>query len=366
MQYGRLSLGLFLVSVLGLACNGGISPTGAGNTPGGDGDQSGDIGNASGDGDGDGDGSGGDADGSGGQDGVCEEFGLATSLGVPDMLIVLDRSGSMGRGVDRWTPSVNAVGTLTSTFSDSVRFGLMLFPGDDLCGTGDLLVPVELNSADAIARALSTEVPGGGTPTSATLEAAYQVLGAGEPLGPDATPTVKFVLLVTDGQPTCPSAGGSVDPQPNQTQEEHDLQLQQDHERTLDAIDALADAGVRTYVVGYDAALDPLLVGALSEFAQHGGTGDYHPVQNEDELNAEFGKISGEVVSCTFSLDNQPDDPRYVLVTLDGVQLDLGDPNGWSIEGKSITVRGDACATLQNGGDHKLTAKVLCDVVAPL
>jgi Mg-chelatase subunit ChlD len=366
MQYGRLSLGLLAVSIFSSACNGGISDPGGANTPGGDDGNS--IGNASGDGDGDSDGAG-DGDGSGGpkpnKDGVCEEFGVPTSRAVPDMMIVLDRSGSMGRGVDRWTPSVNAIGTLTETFEDSVRFGLMLFPSDDLCGSGEVLVPVELKSAGAIEAALRTEIPGGGTPTSATLDVAYDEIGAGAGVTPDEQPTVKFVLLVTDGQPTCPAAEGSVDPQPNQSQAEHDLQLQQDHERTLDAIDKLAEAGVRTYVVGYDAELDPTLVNALSEFALHGGTDNYHPVQNEADLNAEFDKISGQVVSCTFALKDEPQDPRYVQVTLDGTQLNLDDPNGWSIDGTTINVRGDACETLQDGGDHALAVKVLCDIVIP-
>jgi hypothetical protein len=367
MQYGRLSLGLFLVSMLGSACTGGVTPPSGGNTPGGDGDGDGDsVGNASGDGDADGDDSGGGGGGGGGgNDGVCEEFGVPTSRGVPDMLIVLDRSGSMARGVDRWTPSVNAVGTLTQTFQDTVRFGLMLFPSDDLCGSGDLLVGVDLNTAGAIENALAGEIPGGGTPTSATLETAYEVIGAGEPVVPDVVPTVKFVLLVTDGQPTCPAAGGTVDAPDGVSPDEHAERLAQDHERTLEAIDQLAEAGVRTYVVGYDAALDPLLVNALSEFAERGGTGDYHPVQNEAELNAEFEKISGEVVSCTFALENEPEDPRYVQVTLDGTQLNLDDPNGWSIQGTSITVRGAACDTLQDGGDHALAVKVLCDIVIP-
>jgi hypothetical protein len=364
MRYGSLSLALFLVSTFTSACDGGVVTDLDSANAGGDGDGD-NSGGASGDGDdsgGDGDGSGGDGDDN--NDGVCEEFPVGNSRAVPDMMLVLDRSGSMARGVDRWTPSVSAIGTLTSKYEDSVRFGLMVFPADDGCGTGELLVPINLNSAGAIANALARETPEGGTPTSATLERAYEELEIGV-VGPDETPVVKFVLLVTDGQPTCPSAGGTVDAPEGVSQAEHELRLQEDHERTLDAIEALADEGVRTYVVGYDAALDPLLVAALSEFAAVGGTGDYHPVQNEAELDAEFAKISGEVVSCTFALDEEPQDPRYVQIELDGTPIYLDDPDGWSIAGTTVSVQGDACATLQDGGEHTLDVRILCDVVVP-
>src|SRR5688500_16916975 len=87
---------LFLAS----ACGGGDAPL-AGTDP--------NSGNALGDGD-SGDGDGGDGDGDadsgdgdsqdpGGSDGICEEFGVFAKPTIPEMLIVLDRSASMARGV---------------------------------------------------------------------------------------------------------------------------------------------------------------------------------------------------------------------------------------------------------------------------
>jgi hypothetical protein len=313
-----------------------------------------------------------DGKGPGAHDGICEEFGVFAKPTIPDMLIVLDRSGSMGRGVDRWTPSVNAVQSLSSKFQDAVRFGLMVFPGkpaqecileDDpetceACAPGDLFVGVKLNAADEIARSLEGVRPDGGTPTAETLETAIRVIGANQAPGPDDLPTPKYVLLVTDGQPTCPAGGGSVDANASE--------LKQDFDRTVTAIDALNTAGVNTYVVGYDAELDPSLVDALSEFARHGGTNDYHPVQNEDELLAEFKKISDEVVSCSYQLEKEPPDPSYVDVRLDDKQLALNKANGWVLDGTKLTLQGDACATLQDGGTHSLSVQVECEeVVVP-
>ena len=364
---------LSLASLVFLAwsCGGSSAPLpGSGsddpNLGGAQGDGDGDSGDDNGDGDGD---SSGDGDQPGGSDGICEEFGVFAKPTIPQMLVVLDRSASMGRGVDRWTPSVNAVNSLASNFETSVRFGLMVFPGtpqaecileDDpdtceACAPGDLFVGVKLNAATAIASSLSGVLPDGGTPTAETLETAFDVIGAADVAGPDETAEPKYVLLVTDGQPTCPAGGGSVGA--------NEDALKEDFERTITAIKALKSAGVYTYVVGYDAELDPTLVDALSEFARVGGTDDYHPVQNEAELLAEFDKISDEVVSCSYELEEEPQDPSYVDVRLDDAQLALDDENGWRIEGKTLTVQGNACATLQDGGKHSLSVQVRCEVV---
>ena len=58
---------------------------------------------------------------------VCEAVSLAANPQVPDMMIVLDRSGSMTEG-GRWLPSVSAVRRLTQGLQDEIRFGLTLFP----------------------------------------------------------------------------------------------------------------------------------------------------------------------------------------------------------------------------------------------
>jgi hypothetical protein len=365
-------LSLASLVVLAWSCGGGIDAPNPGNGP--DPNSGNAVGDGDGDngGDGDGDGSG-DGDGDdgpiGGEDGICEEFGVFAEPTIPEMLIVLDRSASMGRGVDRWTPSVNAVNSLSSQFADSVRFGLMVFPGEPrqecvfepdpdtcvACQAGELNVPVDLNTASDIASVLSGMSPDGGTPTGETLEKALSVLGPANNPAPDAVATPKYVLLVTDGQPTCPSGGGTVDASSEE--------LEADYLRTTQAIDALSAAGVFTYVIGYDETLDPALAGALSDFAEHGGTGDYHPVQNEAELLAEFDKISEEVVSCTYALEEEPQKPSFVEVKLDGQQLALDDENGWRLDKKTLTVQGDACKTLQDGGEHSLSVKVRCEEV---
>jgi hypothetical protein len=343
-------------------------------------------------------GGGGDGDGDGDSNG-CEEFSVFAMPTTPDMLIVLDRSGSMAEN-NRWNVSQAAVTSLTAQLNDVIHFGLMSFPkapdfgsnpggGDPLacfeaciggldtpecmeclgdvgggldlaCEPGDIAVPVGADTAGAIASeidALNAAGPSGGTPTSGTLQEAAKHIGSSV-AGPDEMATPKYVLLVTDGEPTCPNGEGSRDA----TAEE----LALDRQLTVDAIKALRDAGVFTYVIGYDVTQ---FADAMNQFAQTGGTMNYRPVEDEESLVTEFKKIAGEVVSCTFVLETEPEDPRKVKITVDGTQVNYDSQNtgnGWSISGKTVTLLGSTCEGLQDGGEHQVDVQVTCEVVPVL
>jgi hypothetical protein len=272
--------------------------------------------------------------------------------------------------VDRWTPAVQGIKTLTQQFQTKISFGLTVFPGDgagggggrpgggmtDLCAPGTQRVPTGLNTAGAIAMSLDRTQPSGATPTAAALQAAQQQIMQ-KMSDPDSKVPPQYVLLVTDGQPTCPNARGST---------VNGGALQQDHALTIQALDALTAAGVKTYVLGYDASIDPALAKALTEFAMHGGTGDFHPVKDAASIVEQFTKITASVASCSYTLDKKPHDPTYVKVLLDGKQLDLDNPNGWSVDGVNVTIQGDSCTTLKDGGTHRLIVTVECDPVPPL
>lgn len=265
--------------------------------------------------------------------------------------------------VDRWAPAVQGIKTLTQEFQSKISFGLTVFPGDDaggprgdLCAPGTLRVQTGLNTAGMIAQSLDSTQPSGATPTAAALQAVHQQIMQ-KTSDPDSRVPPQYVLLVTDGQPTCPNARGGVG---------NTGALQQDHALTIQALDALTAAGVKTYVLGYDATIDANLAAALTEFAMHGGTGDFHPVKDAASIVEQFTKITATVASCSYTLDKQPHDPTYVKVVLDDVQLDLDNPNGWSVDGVNVTIQGDSCTKLKDGQTHRLVVTVECDPVAPL
>jgi Mg-chelatase subunit ChlD len=335
----------------------------------------------------------------GGSSDVCEKVHLSATQTTPDMLIVLDRSGSMGLE-GRWQPSVSAVRSIVSGLQAQIRFGLALFPDpaaagsssrggvqidasscisdpDPLgcvtrlladagvavntgttggpCAPGKIVVPVGLNSASAIDTALSMTTPNGGTPTPDTLRNLVDQFAVTP--APDEPPRSQFILLVTDGQPTCPNGGGSLTTQP-------------DIDASDSALEMLTARGVRTYVIGYNTSGpgNEDVAAVLDGFAQRGGTGDTHhrPVEDEASLASEFQRIAAAAVSCSFALDEAPARADYVLVRVDGKQINLGDPNGWSlVNQRSVELHGSACTQLQSGGTHAVDAEVQCDVVTP-
>jgi uncharacterized protein YegL len=93
--------------------------------------------------------------------------------------------------------------------------------------------------------------PDGFTPTASTLEAVLQQIMA-KKTSPDAEVPPQYVLLVTDGAPNCIGGNSGQDAQA--------------HQATVQAVDALAKAGVKTFVIGYDASVDPNLAKQLTEY----------------------------------------------------------------------------------------------------
>lgn len=285
-----------------------------------------------------------------GRDTACEVARLAADRHIPEMMIVLDRSGSM-QDEGRWEPSASAVRRITEELQGDVDFALTLFPDpanqeqrgrDNACNRGVTVIPVASDNATDIAGVLNMTLPRGGTPTSDTLELLLETYAAGaQEVDPDARPRLQYVLLVTDGQPTCP-AGEGRDTTPA------------DVNASNAAIEALAMANVKTYVIGYDTTSvgNEELAAVLDGFAMRGNTGDmqHRPVEDEATLVEELRSIAGVITSCSLDLDQAPADPAYVLVKLDGSKLSLDDVNGWMMVGdRTIELSGMACEVFKEG-----------------
>ena len=243
--------------------------------------------------------------------------------------------GTMPATVDRWAPAVSALKSLTAMFETKVSFGLTTYPGEGP-GGGRRAVhdrqPARSDRDHDRGRdrdALDGTQPGGYTPTAATLQAVLKAV-QDKKTAPDSQLPPQFVLLVTDGSPNCVGQDLNND--------------QQAHQATIQAIDALAMAGVKTYVIGYDASVDPRLAMQLAEYAQHGGTNNFYAVQDGPSLVSKFTGITSVVAECTYNLDMKPADKRYVRVELDKESLKLDDADGWSLNDQTVTINGAACS----------------------
>ena len=259
---------------------------------------------------------------------------------APDMLIVLDRSLSMSLN-RRWESSKQAVKTITRDFGGLLRFGMSVFPGSGgECAQGRLDVPLALDNGDAISTLVDQTEASGLTPTGAALNQALRILSG------EASARNAYVLLVTDGEPNC-----------------HALPLfpdtaQQDAARA--AVRALREKNIPTYVIGYQ--IDAAHQGLMNDLAVLGGTSSYRPVASSEQIVATFREITKEVVKCSFDVGETPD-ARRVRVEIDGQAVALGASDGWKVEGQSITLQGAACAKLQDGRGHSVSAQLECGEV---
>jgi hypothetical protein len=153
------------------------------------------------------------------------------------------------------------------------------------------------------------------------------------------TPLPKYMILVTDGEPSC---------------DEND----DDPESTIRAIKDAAAAGLPTFVIGFEENDDPGAVETLDRMAVAGGRPRpgmrrFYPAANRADLDAALHAITLSLTSCVFPLAVPPLDPGFVGVTVDD-QLIPRDPThaqGWdyAMKGSAIEIFGSACADLKSG-----------------
>lgn len=298
-----------------------------------------------------------------------------------DMMIVLDRSSSMSglsgaienlfTGPNLWQPTTNAINSIVSDFGELIAFGLTVFPGRGMggfagggeqCSAGTVLSPTALDNAGQISSQIQQNAPSldlfnvGLTPTSTGLTAALSALGD-RTFSPDTQTTPAYVILVTDGKPSCDGLGNTSQP---------------DVDQAVSAITALSNAAIPTYVLGYGISTTATADGfvaadIMNQFAQAGGTGQYYEVGN-GTFESTIREIAAKAVSCDFALDERPPDLDYVLVTIDGEQINLNDPNqnGWVINDATVSLQDGACNRIKDGRRHDIKVQVVCQVVVPI
>jgi hypothetical protein len=260
-----------------------------------------------------------------------------------DVVVLLDHSGSMdqragsgGGGATKWEDAAAAV-KATVAGSSNLSWGLKLFPtGAQACGASPTVeVPVSGTSATAIRAAIDgAGAPSGGTPTTATVQAATAYLKS------LTFPFPRYIVLATDGAPTCLG----------------DSAQMRDDARAIAAIGEAAAAGFRTYVIGIaTAAADNDTLNRMAEAGgtARAGTTRYYPASNRAELTATLDTITASLITCVFPLAHRPPDPGFVTVTVGGKPLlrDLSHAQGWDyINGDTaIQVYGMACESLKKG-----------------
>lgn len=265
----------------------------------------------------------------------------------PDLLIVLDRSGSMSSPIPMFPPNFtpkwdimrNAINSLAGEFQDNIRLGLAEFPTNDDCAVdagSAVRVPVDLNQAPEIMSYFSSRQPNGNTPAMLGLQAALTYYN-----GIPVNPAGRYVLFATDGEPNCTTDAATA------------------AQQTVAAVQALAGAGIRTYVLGFGGGFadDSVLNNSAiaGQVPRAGGPPHYYAANNATELQNVLDQIAGGIVvpSCSYALASAPPNPDDVTVTLDGVVVPRSTQhtNGWDYYPDSMTITffGTYCQQITSG-----------------
>jgi len=308
--------------------------------------------------------------------------------------LVVDVSGSMtqdapGSRDSKWSITHDALVEAIEALSADTAVGILLYPnyGDR---TGDGVEPRPVDACVAIDDLLGIDVlgaghraqvvdvldganVGGGTPTHDAYQYALE-----ESLIPYVTDLDKYMLLITDGEPTysqyCIGTGyvtDAVDPQP-----------------IIDLVEqANVEHGIRTFVIGSPGS--EVSVGSgedtrwwLSEAAQLGGTGepgcqvngpDYcHLDMTESPdfsqaLRDGLAQVIGQIGQCTYALPTPPAGEtldlaavNLIVHTADGAKLVLPDNQGDCTEGwqfdadDNVVLCEDTCNEVEGDGTARV------------
>jgi hypothetical protein len=336
-----------------------------------------------------GDGGGVDLDSALGDAALCGNLLLPAHAERPNLYFLVDRSGSMSEplprsSVPKYDATIGAIAELLRRVGHRLNYGAAVLPARKNttgCDAGEEIFPTtpgdpssyaESGTNGPVLRSLASRLvalsPAGGTPVAPTIDAITPILTslAGE----------TFMLLATDGAPNCnPDATCSAAEcelnLSGYTQGElvckepinccDPLVLGQnaprsciDAEASVAGLAALAEAGVKTYVVGLPGSetfanvLDRL---AVAGGVPRDGTRRYYAVSDALELSEAIRSIGVSVaLTCEIELEDAPEDPAYVNVYLDkrAVALDAEDGFAWTGE-KSIELRGETCDRLLLG-----------------
>jgi Mg-chelatase subunit ChlD len=295
------------------------------------------------------------------------------NLSVVDILILLDGSESMGIGFGsgtRYSVVGDVLANLADAYQSRIRFGFAKFPEADAlcsgvagCCAGPPSVGVAGGNGTAVKEALANMLPpAGNTPTARALQRAHDYYA-----GLADGVTERYVLLATDGLPSCTLSGGLSSTQPANA----DGGLSDACQDALDQVQAMAGDGIKVVVleVGAEPNDDPEEPrDCLNLMAQAGGM-PYYSAASPETLQAAIEKIFGGVhpPPCSLVLDPAPTAPELVSVYLDNQEIPYNSANGWVFDSagdagdsRRITIVGEYCKRIEQSRYSSIEARYGC------
>lgn len=310
----------------------------------------------------------------------------------PNLYFVLDVSGSMSLTMDggsatRLTVAKTSLYNLLYEIGHRINYGLAVFPGDGWdpsgdgsCSTGteifetqegDPVQCVNLRRAGETLTSFMQRVgpisATGGTPLAATLEELTPTIAA--------LPGTTAVVLVTDGAPNCGLDPCEADDcMPNLEGLHYRGQLCDadynccdpeildtplaplncvDRASSTAAVAALAELGIKTYVIGIPGS--EFYQELLDQLAEAGGTAQegrrkYFAIRDGAALQEALQAIGNDVaITCEIGLQSETVDPKLTNVYFDSAVVPASESDGWTYADGKIHLHGSYCDELLSG-----------------
>ncbi|HEY4183135.1 MAG TPA: vWA domain-containing protein [Kofleriaceae bacterium] len=275
----------------------------------------------------------------------------------PDLLVILDRSGSMTSPLfsipinftSKWDIMKTALKNTVMGHQQQIKFGLRDFPSDSNCGASATPnVPIALNNFAAVSTYFASRSPDGNTPAHLALQGAlayYNTI--------PVNPAGRYVLFATDGIPNC--LGGVAD-----TASDADV---------IAAVTALKTAGIKTFVLGFgdlSSGTATLNSAAVAGGVPQAGATKFYNVASATELDAALQTIAGGIImpSCSFALASTPPDPNDVTVTVNNMAVPRSPShgNGWDYSPNAMTITffGTYCDEIMTGASTNVNFSYGC------
>jgi hypothetical protein len=328
---------------------------------------------------------------------ACTPGRFDFELAIPQLMFVIDRSGSMAFALDgtqpgprgnlppgvasRWEVLRDGLQSAITPFDRAIAMGAKFYPeveppGPDqpngcLTDVGVGLAPKSGN-ASSILSVFGTTEPNGGTPTSEAIRLAAQYLAG-------ARGVARTMIVATDGAPNCNAAldqdtctctvvlGNGTNVCRSSDNGEQCL----DDGRTISVVKGIFETQkIPVYVIGIGGAEQPAFLRVLDDMAVAGGRAKptspkHYSVQTAAEMNQALASISSSVAKCTFLTPSAPTDPSAITVEIDGrsIPRDTSHTNGWDWVDQAygtLAFFGSACDAA-SGEKPKISGVIRCD-----
>jgi len=313
---------------------------------------------------------------------ACVSTNVDFTSEIPNVLLLVDRSGSMANdvmgGTSRWeavrTALVDPTNGIVPRLQAEVNLGLTLYtgPDDGYVGNPDTVgmddpdytetevcpylvqVPIALNNYTPIDTAYRPLVirdnSHGQTPTGESIEGALPTLTT---LDPVLYPGRRVLVLATDGEPDLCADGDDEDG---------------GRARSVEAVQAAYEAGVTVFVISVGNEVGEQHLHELANLGQgfpaDEPTDRFYRANDAASLAQAFEDIVNGVRDCVFALDGTVQgDGSNGTVSVDGTPVGFNDPNGWRLnDPNTVELVGSACELVKSG-DHEVDISFPCGVI---